>query len=36
MLGELQAALSDDFDVAHSTLQFEPAGHAAQEHGTHP
>lgn len=36
MLAELQTALSDDFDVAHSTLQFEPAGHAAQEHGTHP
>ena len=28
--------LSDDFDVAHSTLQFEHAGHAAHEHDTHP
>lgn len=36
MLDELQAALADDFDVAHSTLQFEPAGHAAHEHDTHP
>jgi cobalt-zinc-cadmium efflux system protein len=36
MLDELQAALSDDFDVAHSTLQFEHAGHAAHEHDTHP
>ena len=36
MLDELQAALAEDFDVAHSTLQFERATHAAHEHDTHP
>ena len=36
LLDELQGALADDFDVAHSTLQFERAGHAAHEHDLHP
>ncbi|WP_300390537.1 cation diffusion facilitator family transporter [uncultured Nocardioides sp.] len=36
LLDQLQAALADDFDVAHSTLQFERAGHAAHEHDLHP
>lgn len=36
MLDELQAVLSDDFDVAHSTLQCEHAGHADHEHDRHP
>lgn len=36
MLDELQGALDSDFDVAHSTLQFERDTHAAHEHDTHP
>jgi cobalt-zinc-cadmium efflux system protein len=36
MLDELQACLDDDFDVEHSTLQFETTSHAAHEHETHP
>lgn len=36
MLDELQACLDTDFDVEHSTLQFEAASHAAHEHETHP
>ena len=36
MLDELQACLDEDFDVEHSTLQFEAASHAAHEHATHP
>ena len=35
LLDELQACLADDFDVEHSTLQFERAGHADHEHPTH-
>ncbi len=35
MLDELQACLDDDFDVEHSTLQFEAASHAEHEHPTH-
>lgn len=36
MLDELQARLDDDFDVEHSTLQFESTSHADHEHETHP
>jgi cobalt-zinc-cadmium efflux system protein len=35
LLDRLQACLAGHFDVAHSTFQFEPAGHAAHEHPTH-
>ncbi len=35
MLDELQACLDDDFDVEHSTLQFEAASHGEHEHPTH-
>ncbi|GAA1174988.1 cation diffusion facilitator family transporter [Ornithinimicrobium humiphilum] len=35
LLDELQGCLSDDFDVTHSTIQFEAAGHADHEHPTH-
>lgn len=35
MLDELQRCLADDFDVEHSTLQFERAAHAEHEHDTH-
>jgi hypothetical protein len=35
MLDELQGSLDTDFDVEHSTIQFEGAGHAAREPGTH-
>ena len=36
LLSDMQTCLADHFDVAHSTLQFEPASHAAHEHDTHP
>ena len=36
MLDELQRCLDQDFDVEHSTIQFEAAGHAEHEHDTHP
>lgn len=36
LLDQLQQCLSGHFDVAHSTFQFEPAGHAAHEHPAHP
>ena len=36
MLDELQHCLDTDFDVEHSTLQFEAASHAEHEHDTHP
>ena len=32
LLDELQGCLASDFDVEHSTFQFERAGHAAHEH----
>ncbi|NYD41178.1 cation diffusion facilitator family transporter [Nocardioides panaciterrulae] len=35
MLDELQHVLDTDFDVEHSTIQFEPASHADHEHATH-
>jgi len=35
MLDELQRCLDTDFDVAHSTIQFEAASHADHEHHTH-
>ncbi len=36
MLDELQQCIVDDFDIEHSTIQFESAGHAEHEHETHP
>jgi cobalt-zinc-cadmium efflux system protein len=35
LLDDLQACLADDFDVEHSTFQFEAAGHAGHEHAAH-
>jgi cobalt-zinc-cadmium efflux system protein len=35
MLDEVQGCLADEFDVEHSTIQFEAASHGAHEHGTH-
>jgi cobalt-zinc-cadmium efflux system protein len=35
LLDELQACLVDHFDVAHSTFQFEPAGHDDHERAVH-
>lgn len=35
MLHELQACIASDFDVAHSTIQFESAAHAGHEHERH-
>ena len=35
LLDELQSCLADHFDVAHSTFQFEPAGHGDHESGRH-
>ncbi|MEO7942981.1 MAG: cation diffusion facilitator family transporter [Marmoricola sp.] len=35
MLDELQACLANDFDVEHSTIQFEAVAHADHEHETH-
>jgi cobalt-zinc-cadmium efflux system protein len=35
MLDELQRCLDTDFDVEHSTIQFESTGHADHEHPTH-
>ena len=35
LLDELQSCLAGHFDVAHSTFQFELAGHSGHEHGTH-
>ena len=35
MLDELQRCLDTDFDVEHSTIQFESSGHADHEHETH-
>jgi cobalt-zinc-cadmium efflux system protein len=35
MLDELQACIASDFDVTHSTIQFEPAAHSGHEPHTH-
>jgi cobalt-zinc-cadmium efflux system protein len=35
MLDELQHCLDADFDIEHSTIQFEAAAHADHEHETH-
>lgn len=35
MLDELQSCIADDFDVEHSTIQFEPSSHADHEHNVH-
>ncbi len=35
LLDELQACLVDDFDIEHSTIQFEAPSHAAHEHDRH-
>ena len=35
MLDELQRCLDTDFDIEHSTIQFEAAAHADHEHETH-
>ena len=35
MLDELQRCLDADFDIEHSTIQFEAAAHADHEHETH-
>jgi cobalt-zinc-cadmium efflux system protein len=35
MLDAVQACLAGHFDVDHSTIQLEPAGHADHEHPTH-
>jgi cobalt-zinc-cadmium efflux system protein len=36
LLDELQQCLADEYDVEHSTFQFERAEHAGHEHPTHP
>jgi cobalt-zinc-cadmium efflux system protein len=35
LLDQLQQCLAGHFEVEHSTFQFEPASHAAHEHGAH-
>lgn len=35
MLDEAQKCLHDEYDVEHSTIQFEALSHAGHEHGTH-
>jgi cobalt-zinc-cadmium efflux system protein len=35
LLDQLQQCLAGHFDVEHSTVQFEPASHAAHEHAVH-
>ncbi len=35
MLDELQRCLADEFDIEHSTIQFEARSHGAHESGTH-
>ncbi len=35
LLDELQHCLDQEFDVEHSTIQFETVGHAGHEHDTH-
>ncbi len=36
LLDDLQQCLAADFDIEHSTIQFESAEHAEHEHETHP
>ena len=36
MLDELQRCIDTEFDVEHSTIQFEAVAHADHEHDTHP
>ena len=31
-----QRCIDTEFDVEHSTIQFEPVAHADHEHETHP
>jgi cobalt-zinc-cadmium efflux system protein len=35
LLDQLQQCLAGHFDVEHSTVQFEPASHAAHEYPAH-
>jgi len=35
LLDTVQGCLAEHFDLEHSTFQFEPASHAAHEHGAH-
>lgn len=35
MLDELQTCIHDDFDIEHSTIQFEASSHGEHEHATH-
>jgi cobalt-zinc-cadmium efflux system protein len=35
LLDELQACLDEDFDIEHSTIQFERETHAGHEHELH-
>jgi Co/Zn/Cd efflux system component len=35
LLDQMQRCLAGHFDVEHSTVQFEPASHAAHEHAAH-
>ena len=35
MLDEIQQCLADEFDVEHSTIQFEAPSHGEHEHDTH-
>jgi cobalt-zinc-cadmium efflux system protein len=35
LLDEVQACLAAEFDVEHSTIQFESGSHGAHEHETH-
>lgn len=35
LLDDLQACLAEDFDVEHSTFQFEALGHVGHEHAAH-
>jgi len=35
LLDELQECIATDFDIDHSTIQFESARHADHEHGAH-
>ena len=36
MLDAVQSCIADHFDIEHSTIQLEPAGHTGHEHGGHP
>lgn len=35
LLDDVQACLAEEFDIEHSTIQFEAVSHAAHEHGAH-